>query len=93
MRVAFEYLICMYILCIISDISCIKCKLLVFILQKDTNRQLQWLKEIKKAHGSVEVTSLMQAEAINANGIFTVGKNAWKRDADAQKMDETLLVQ
>jgi hypothetical protein len=34
----------------------------------------------------------MQAEAINANGIFTVGKNAWKKDADAQKMDETLMV-
>ncbi|XP_060561077.1 E3 ubiquitin-protein ligase RNF213-like, partial [Ruditapes philippinarum] len=58
---------------------------------RDTNRQIQWLKEIKKAHGSVEVTSLMQAEAINANGIFTVGKNAWKKDADAHKMDETLL--
>ncbi|XP_053396335.1 E3 ubiquitin-protein ligase rnf213-alpha-like isoform X2 [Mercenaria mercenaria] len=59
---------------------------------QDTNRQLQWLKEIKKAHGSVEVTSLMQAEAINANGIFTVGKNAWKRERVAQKTDETLMV-
>ncbi|XP_053396010.1 E3 ubiquitin-protein ligase rnf213-alpha-like [Mercenaria mercenaria] len=59
---------------------------------QDTNRQLQWLKEIKKAHGSVEVTSLMQAEAINANGIFTVGKNAWKRELVAQKTDATLMV-
>ncbi|XP_053390335.1 E3 ubiquitin-protein ligase rnf213-alpha-like, partial [Mercenaria mercenaria] len=58
----------------------------------DTSRQLQWLKQIKKAHGSVEVTSLMQAEAINANGIFTVGKNAWKKDDRAQKTDNTLLV-
>ncbi|WAR07200.1 R213A-like protein [Mya arenaria] len=44
----------------------------------DTNRELEWLKDIKKAHGSVEVTSLMQAEAINAEGIYTVGKGAWK---------------
>ncbi|XP_052808691.1 E3 ubiquitin-protein ligase rnf213-alpha-like isoform X2 [Mya arenaria] len=44
----------------------------------DTNRELEWLKEIKKAHGSVEVTSLMQAEAINTDGIYTVGKEAWK---------------
>ena len=34
----------------------------------------------------------MQAEAINANGIFTVGKNAWKKDADTQKADDNLLV-
>ncbi|XP_053396346.1 E3 ubiquitin-protein ligase rnf213-alpha-like isoform X3 [Mercenaria mercenaria] len=53
---------------------------------KDTNRQLQWLKEIKK-----EVNSLMQAEAINANGIFTVGKNTWKKDAQSQNIDGTLM--
>ncbi|WAR07285.1 R213A-like protein [Mya arenaria] len=44
----------------------------------DTNREIEWLKDIKKAHGSVEVTSLMQAEAINTDGIYTVGKGAWK---------------
>ncbi|XP_052807608.1 E3 ubiquitin-protein ligase rnf213-alpha-like isoform X3 [Mya arenaria] len=44
----------------------------------DTNSELEWLKDIKKAHGSVEVTSLMQADAINADGIYTVGKGAWK---------------
>ncbi|XP_053396009.1 E3 ubiquitin-protein ligase rnf213-alpha-like [Mercenaria mercenaria] len=59
---------------------------------KDTNHQLQWLKEIKKAHGSVEVTSLMQAEAINANGIYTVGRNAWKKDAKAEHSYGTLLI-
>ena len=47
--------------------------------QLDTNQQLPWLKEIKKAHGSVEVTSLMQADAINCDGIYTVGKRAWKK--------------
>ncbi|XP_052216221.1 E3 ubiquitin-protein ligase rnf213-alpha-like isoform X4 [Dreissena polymorpha] len=39
----------------------------------DTNGQLDWLKDIKKAHGSVEVTSLMLAEAINSDGMYIVG--------------------
>jgi len=39
---------------------------------------LLWLKEIKKAHGSVEVTSLKQAEAINSHGIYTIGKKMRK---------------
>jgi hypothetical protein len=38
------------------------------------------LKDIEKAHGSVEVTSLMQAETINGFGIYTVGRNAWKKE-------------
>ncbi|XP_052243455.1 E3 ubiquitin-protein ligase RNF213-like [Dreissena polymorpha] len=40
---------------------------------KDISSQLPWLKEIQKAHGSVKVTSLMQADAITSDGIFTVG--------------------
>ncbi|XP_052239407.1 E3 ubiquitin-protein ligase rnf213-alpha-like [Dreissena polymorpha] len=39
----------------------------------DSNRELPWLLEIKKAHGSVEKSALMQAEAINSYGIFIVG--------------------
>ncbi|KAK3585576.1 hypothetical protein CHS0354_036763 [Potamilus streckersoni] len=39
----------------------------------DTNRHLEWLKIVKQAHGSVEVTSLAQAEAINSKGIFCIG--------------------
>ncbi|XP_052062754.1 E3 ubiquitin-protein ligase rnf213-alpha-like isoform X2 [Mytilus californianus] len=39
----------------------------------DTTRQLEWLKSVKKSHGSVEVTSLAQAEAINGKGIYQVG--------------------
>ncbi|KAL3881513.1 hypothetical protein ACJMK2_027945, partial [Sinanodonta woodiana] len=39
----------------------------------DTNRHLEWLKTVKQAHGSVEVTSLAQAESINSKGIFCVG--------------------
>lgn len=45
------------------------------IKQESTNDELAWLQEIKKAHGSVEVTSLMQAEAINDCGIYMIGKN------------------
>ncbi|KAL5009497.1 hypothetical protein ScPMuIL_011802, partial [Solemya velum] len=39
----------------------------------DTYLQLDWLKSVKKVHGSVEVTSLFQAEAINSKGIYRVG--------------------
>ncbi|KAL3881511.1 hypothetical protein ACJMK2_027943, partial [Sinanodonta woodiana] len=39
----------------------------------DTNRHLQWLKMVKQAHGSIEVTSLAQAKAINSKGIICVG--------------------
>ncbi|KAL3881508.1 hypothetical protein ACJMK2_027940, partial [Sinanodonta woodiana] len=39
----------------------------------DTNRNLEWLKTVKQAHGSVEVTSLAQAKAISSKGIFRVG--------------------
>jgi hypothetical protein len=38
-----------------------------------TARQLEWLKTVKQSHGSVEVTSLAQAESINTNGIYQVG--------------------
>ncbi|XP_060586365.1 E3 ubiquitin-protein ligase rnf213-alpha-like [Ruditapes philippinarum] len=59
----------------------------------DTTRQLEWLKEIKKAHESVEITSLMlmQVEAINANGVFTVGKNTWKKETQTQLIDGTIM--
>ncbi|XP_052808680.1 E3 ubiquitin-protein ligase rnf213-alpha-like isoform X1 [Mya arenaria] len=57
----------------------------------DTNRELEWLKDIKKAHGSVEVTSLMQAEAINAEGIYTVGKGAWKGSDSSDMMIKDIM--
>ncbi|XP_052817087.1 E3 ubiquitin-protein ligase rnf213-alpha-like [Mya arenaria] len=40
----------------------------------DTNRHLSWLKEIKMAHGSVEVSSLMQTDLINTKGTIYIGK-------------------
>ncbi|KAH3735719.1 hypothetical protein DPMN_042254 [Dreissena polymorpha] len=55
----------------------------------DTDRELPWLKEIKKAHGSVEVTSLMQADAINNDGVYTVGliSGIESSNADIMKKD------
>ncbi|XP_052062678.1 E3 ubiquitin-protein ligase rnf213-alpha-like isoform X2 [Mytilus californianus] len=38
-----------------------------------TTQQLEWLQSVKKSHGSVEVTSLAQTEAINGKGIFQIG--------------------
>ncbi|KAL3881536.1 hypothetical protein ACJMK2_027968, partial [Sinanodonta woodiana] len=38
------------------------------------SHQLDWLQSVKLAHGSVEVASLEQASAINADGIYCVGK-------------------
>lgn len=35
---------------------------------------MEWLNSVKSAQGSVEVTSMRQAEAINSVGIYVVGK-------------------
>ena len=42
--------------------------------QCDTSRHLEWLKTIKESHGSVALTSLVQAEAINSRGVYIVGR-------------------
>ena len=39
----------------------------------DTKRHLQWLKNVKESHGSVEVSALAQASSINSSGIYRVG--------------------
>ncbi|XP_060604557.1 E3 ubiquitin-protein ligase RNF213-like [Ruditapes philippinarum] len=66
----------------------------------DTNNELAWLKDIAKAQGSVEVTSFMQADAINSCGVYTIGKmaveNAFKltvreEAGKRQKRDYTLV--
>ena len=46
----------------------------LFTLQHDTCRHLDWLKNVKESHGSVEVNAISQAKAINARGIYHVGK-------------------
>ncbi|ESO94720.1 hypothetical protein LOTGIDRAFT_232244 [Lottia gigantea] len=38
----------------------------------DTNRQLEWFKAVRQSHGSVEVTSLEQAEMIVSHGIYKI---------------------
>ena len=41
--------------------------------QRDTSRHLEWLKTVKESHGSVAMTSLTQAKAINSCGMYLVG--------------------
>lgn len=43
------------------------------VTQEISNRLLHWFMEIKESHGSVEVTSLKQVDAIKDRGIFKVG--------------------
>ncbi|RMX46188.1 hypothetical protein pdam_00007847 [Pocillopora damicornis] len=39
----------------------------------DTSRHLEWLKTVKESHGSVAMTSLVQAKTINSSGVYLVG--------------------
>lgn len=50
---------------------CCNCSIL---FQRESNRLLDWFKEIKEAHGSVEVTSLNQVDAIRQRGIFKISR-------------------
>lgn len=46
----------------------------VFIyMQMDTNRHMEWLQSVKTSHGSVAMSSLMEAQTINEHGIYRVG--------------------
>ena len=49
-------------------------------MQVATSRQLEWLKGVKKSHGSVAMSSLMEAQTINEKGVYRVGcpsKDTW----------------
>ncbi|XP_071122875.1 E3 ubiquitin-protein ligase RNF213-like [Mytilus edulis] len=59
-----------------------KCKQVWRVLSADfklpeklrgTCGNLEWLKSVKKSHGSIEMSSLSQVEAINASGVYVVG--------------------
>ena len=39
----------------------------------DTNRHMPWLQSVKTSHGSVEMSSLMEAQSINKQGTYRVG--------------------
>ena len=51
----------------------------LFTLQRDTNRDLEWFKCIKKTHGEVQPTALQQAVDINDRGYYRLG-NIKRRD-------------
>ncbi|XP_022803330.1 E3 ubiquitin-protein ligase rnf213-alpha-like isoform X2 [Stylophora pistillata] len=45
----------------------------------DTSRNLDWLKMVKESHGSVAMTSLVQATTINCSGVYVVGHLGTKK--------------
>ncbi|XP_070579265.1 E3 ubiquitin-protein ligase rnf213-alpha-like [Ptychodera flava] len=60
---------------------------------RDIGNHIEWLKGIKESHGSVETSSLSQAEAINCNGVYTVGNIDNNRSKDAIEAVIRLMVQ
>ncbi|XP_053396011.1 E3 ubiquitin-protein ligase rnf213-alpha-like [Mercenaria mercenaria] len=58
---------------------------------EDTNSQIEWLTEIKNAHGVVEVTSMMQTEAINTNGTFIIGRQALQDKEESNTLHDYLM--
>ncbi|XP_056014152.1 E3 ubiquitin-protein ligase rnf213-alpha-like isoform X2 [Ostrea edulis] len=57
---------------------------------RDTSRHLEWLNSVKSAQGSVEVTSMKQAEAINSIGIYMVGKIDPNLQMEKPRIDDVL---
>ncbi|XP_035692573.1 E3 ubiquitin-protein ligase rnf213-alpha-like [Branchiostoma floridae] len=47
---------------------------------RDMKNHLAWLKHVQESHGSVEKSSLSQAEAINARGIYEIGHITQPKD-------------
>ena len=62
--------------------------LILLHLQTDTSRQLEWLKGLKKSHGSVAKSFLLEAKAINKHGVYRVGCVS----KDVEKSIETLTL-
>lgn len=50
-----------------------------FWFQRDTARHLEWLKTVKDSHGSVELSSLSLASAINTKGIYIINAENQKK--------------
>ncbi|KAK2553290.1 E3 ubiquitin-protein ligase rnf213-alpha [Acropora cervicornis] len=57
----------------------------------DTSRQLEWLKTVKESHGSVAMTSLVQAEMINSSGVYVVGRLHREQDSRSEKEERLSL--
>lgn len=49
--------------------------------QHDSARNLEWLKTVKESHGSVELSSLSLATAINDKGVYVI-----RAPKDSQKV-------
>ncbi|XP_048410924.2 E3 ubiquitin-protein ligase rnf213-alpha-like isoform X2 [Stegostoma tigrinum] len=45
----------------------------------DSARHLEWLKTVKESHGSVEMSSLSLASAINSNGVYIISSQEKKK--------------
>lgn len=52
---------------------------LISLSQRDTARHLEWLKTVKDSHGSVELSSLSLASAINTKGIYSISAENQKK--------------
>uniref|UniRef100_A0A4W5LL12 Uncharacterized protein n=1 Tax=Hucho hucho TaxID=62062 RepID=A0A4W5LL12_9TELE len=52
---------------------------LILCLKHDTARHLEWLKTVKDFHGSVELSSISLATAINKKGIYTISAQNQKK--------------
>ena len=48
----------------------------------DTNGFLDWVKNVRELHGSVEMNALTQVRAINARGMYKVGNLQKKQKAE-----------
>lgn len=65
-------------------------KLFVYDLQEDTSRHMDWLQNVKTSHGSVAMSSLMEAKTINEHGIYSVG--CLNEDASSSLVQEQLTL-
>ncbi|XP_072042938.1 E3 ubiquitin-protein ligase rnf213-alpha-like [Amphiura filiformis] len=48
----------------------------------DSQKELPWLQQVKQSKGDVEISSMMQVQAINARGVYTIGKVTSKTPGD-----------
>ena len=57
---------------------------------QSTNQHLQWLKDVKDSHGSVEVNALQQAASINERGVYVVKLDEKETPQQAVSNDNSL---
>ena len=57
---------------------------------EDTNYELEWLKIVEESHGSVEVTSLKQAEAIITSGTYYIGNVKKEKGKQQNQLSDVL---